>query len=72
MRPDVAQSVSVASVLALLLQRWRAELSCALVRGDAAVFLDALHDTPAAGAWRGPHARGLPHVYDLTSYRLGS
>ncbi len=41
-RPDVARAVSVQSVLQLLLQRWRAELSCSLIRGDAAVYTAAM------------------------------
>eukprot|EP00661_Eupelagonemidae_sp_cell13_P024250 gene24250-biopygen16405 len=46
--PDVQRTVSPPSVLALLLQRWRAELSCTLVVGDASVYLDALQDGPQA------------------------
>ena len=61
-RPDVSRAVSVQSVLQLLLQRWRAELSCALVTGDAQVYATALQGAS-------PGARGLlpadVHVYEL-------
>ena len=68
-RPDVNRAVSVPSVLQLLLQRWRAELSCALVLGDADVYLAALgsagrvHVDPDAGT-------GPVRVYDLQSMRV--
>jgi hypothetical protein len=68
-RPDVNRAVSVPSVMQLLLQRWRAELSCALVLGDADVYLAALgsvgrvHADPDAGM-------GPVRVYDLQSLRL--
>ena len=67
---DVRRAVSVPSVLALLLQRWRAELSCALVLGDTGVFLDALRDGPQGHAL--PSVRVGIDVFDLQSCRLGS
>eukprot|EP00665_Eupelagonemidae_sp_cell47_P015461 gene15461-biopygen7091 len=41
-RGDVGRAVSQPSVLQRLLHRWRGELSCALVLGDADVFLASL------------------------------
>ena len=68
-RPDVAQAVSVPSVQQLLLQRWRAELSCALVLGDTAVYLTAIE-----GRGRDRSARGLDpadlHLYELQDMRV--
>ena len=68
-RLDVSRAVSVPSVLQLLLQRWRAELSCALVLGDTDVFLSALG---AQGGMRSAPEPGLGpvRVYDLQSPRL--
>ena len=52
-----------------LLHRWRAELSCAVVKGDTGVYLDAIQGGPPQGV------RGLApaevQVYDLVSTRLG-
>ena len=66
-RSDVRSAVSVPSVLQYLLHRWRAELSCALVLGDADVFLSAVQGTPPAG---GEPARAEVQVYDLLSMRV--
>eukprot|EP00661_Eupelagonemidae_sp_cell13_P019036 gene19036-biopygen6955 len=44
--PDAQRAVSPPSILALLMQRWRAELSCTLVAGDADVYLDVLREGP--------------------------
>ena len=41
-RPDVGRAVSMPSVLQLLLRRWRAELSCAVVLGDTEVYMASL------------------------------
>ncbi len=66
-RPDVNRAVSVQSVLQLLLQRWRAELSCALVMGDSRVYVTALQ-----GVSQG--TRGLQpadvHLYELQTTGL--
>ncbi len=66
-RPDVSRAVSVQSVLQLLLQRWRAELSCALVWSDAHIYLTALEGT-------GCKAKGLQpadvHVYEMQNTGL--
>ncbi len=67
-RTDVARAVSVQSVLQLLLQRWRAELSCALVRGDAAVYAAALHNVQCHEG-RGLEPADL-QVYDLQDSRV--
>ncbi len=68
-RPDVARAVSVQSVQQLLLRRWRAEISCALVLGDTAVYLTAME-----GRGRDQSARGLQpaelHLYDLQDMRV--
>ncbi len=68
-QPDVARAVSVQSVQQLLLQRWRAELSCTLVLGDAQVYLAALE-----GKRHG--ATGVPpaevHLYELQSTGLNT
>ena len=57
------------SVLQLLLQRWRAELSCALVLGDAEVYLAALGSgTRVRTGTDG--GTGAMQVYDLQSMRL--
>ncbi len=66
-RPDVARAVSVQSVLQLLLQRWRAELSCALIRGDAAIYAAALGDGRNGGV-QGLEPADL-QVYDLQDFR---
>jgi hypothetical protein len=68
-RLDVSRAVSVPSVLQLLLQRWRAELSCAVVVGDADVYLSALG---AGGCVRRDPERGAGpvRVYDLQSVLL--
>ena len=68
-RLDVSRAVSVPSVLQLLLQRWRAELSCALVLGDTDVYMSALG---AQGGMRATPEPGLGpvRVYDLQSLRL--
>ena len=68
-RPDVARAVSVQSVLQLLLRRWRAELSCALVRGDAAVYGAALEGDDGGGNSRGLEPADV-HVYDLQDCRV--
>ncbi len=68
-RPDVSRAVSVQSVLQLLLQRWRAEVSCALVTDDAAIYLSALDGRASHGDTRevGPSSLDL---YDLRDYRV--
>jgi hypothetical protein len=68
-RPDVARAVSVQSVLQLLLRRWRAELSCALVLGDAAVYGAALDGEDGQGGTRGLEPADV-RVYDLQDYRV--
>jgi len=68
-RADVSNAVSLPSTLQYLLQRWRAELSCALLVGNTNVYLDALHDGPQAGRMEPPPAETT--VYDLQSYCLG-
>jgi hypothetical protein len=68
-RLDVSRAVSIPSVLQLLLQRWRAELSCALVLGDAEVYLAALGSGVRTRAGSGTEA-GAMHVYDLQSMRV--
>ena len=68
-RPDVARAVSVQSVLQLLLRRWRAELSCALVRGDAAVYGASLEGAEGGGGSRGLEPADV-HVYDLQDCRV--
>ena len=50
------------SVLQLLLQRWRAELSCALLLGDTRVYETALQG--ASRATRGLRPADV-HVYEL-------
>eukprot|EP00661_Eupelagonemidae_sp_cell13_P025584 gene25584-biopygen15047 len=66
--PDAKRAVSPLSVLSLLMQRWRAELSCALVATDAAVYLDALREGPQVVDARAL-GRAEVQVYDLVSYR---
>ena len=68
-RPDVARAVSVQSVLQLLLQRWRAELSCAMVRGDTEVYLTALEGRRREGGARGLQPADL-HLYELQDMRV--
>jgi hypothetical protein len=68
-RLDVSRAVSVPSVLQLLLQRWRAELSCAVVLGDTEVYLSALGAVGAA-ALDPEHGTGPVRVYDLQSMRV--
>ena len=68
-RLDVSRAVSVPSVLQLLLQRWRAELSCALVLGDADTYLAALGSVGRARA-DADEGTGPVRVYDLQSLRL--
>jgi hypothetical protein len=68
-RLDVSRAVSVPSVLQLLLQRWRAELSCALVLGDADTYLAALGSVGRARA-DVDVGTGPVRVYDLQSTRL--
>ena len=63
-RPDVSAAVSVASVLQLLLRRWRAELSCALVMGDANVHMAALGEGEQLGRARELAPADI-NVYDL-------
>eukprot|EP00661_Eupelagonemidae_sp_cell13_P009864 gene9864-biopygen16753 len=63
------RAVSPPSVLALLMQCWRAELSCALAAGDAAVYLDALQEGPQAVSTRAL-GQAAVQVYDLVSYRV--
>ncbi len=70
-RPEVRCAVSLPSVMQFLLQRWRAELSCAIVMGDTSVFLDSLCEG-AQEIGRADLARVETGVYDLQSYRLGS
>ena len=66
-RPDVAHAVSVPSALQFVLHRWRAELSCALVMGDAEVYLAVL----GAGVRVGGGVESSPmQIYDLQSTRL--
>ena len=65
-RRDVREAVSLPSVFQYLLQRWRAELSCALVLGDVDVYLAALQGVPPRGGEPPPVDT---HVYDLQSYR---
>ncbi len=67
-RRDVQQAVSVPSVMQYLLHRWRAEVSCALVLGDTAVFLDAVREAPPAGA-REP-GRSELYLYELRDTRV--
>ena len=55
----------------LLLQRWRAELSTALVMGDAEVYMAALDGRPCA-SFPGGLAPADVQVYDLRSCRVGS
>ena len=69
-RPDVSRAVSVQSVLQLLLQRWRAELSCALVMGDAEVYMAV--GRAACASLQGGLAPADVQVYDLRSCRVGS
>ncbi len=68
-RPDVANAVSVQSVQQLLLHRWRAELSCALVLGDAQIYLAALEGECHQGGRGGPPPADV-HVYELQGNRL--
>ena len=63
---DVRDAVSLPSVFQYLLQRWRAELSCALVLGDVDVYFAALQGVPPRGGEPPPVET---HVYDLQSYR---
>ena len=63
-RHDVRRAVSPPSVLQYLLHRWRAELSCALVLGDADVYFAALRGVPPQGGAPPPVDT---HVYDLQS-----
>ena len=63
---DVRNAVSLPSVRQYLLHRWRAELSCALVLGDADVFFAALRGTPPRGGEPPPEETQL---YDLQSIR---
>ncbi len=68
-RADVARAVSVQSVQQLLLQRWRAEISCALVLGDAAVYLSATEGAREDSSMRGLQPADLD-LYDLQNYRV--
>ena len=61
-RLDVSRAVSVPSVLQLLLRRWRAELSCAVVLGDAQVYLAALTGEPRGDRGLAP---AEVQVYDM-------
>ena len=67
--PDVSDAVSLPSVMQFLLHRWRAELSCAVVKGDTDVYLDAIQEGPPR-AGRGVAPADV-QVYDLVSTRLG-
>eukprot|EP00665_Eupelagonemidae_sp_cell47_P014223 gene14223-biopygen12151 len=70
-RGDVARAVSVPSAHQLLLQRWRAELSCALVMGDAEVYMAALDGRPSPSLLGGIAPADV-EIYDLRSCRIGS
>ena len=63
---DVRNAVSLPSVRQYLLHRWRAELSCALVVGDADVYFAALRGTMPRGGEPPPVET---QVYDLQSLR---
>eukprot|EP00660_Eupelagonema_oceanica_P019331 gene19331-biopygen33793 len=52
-RRDVSEAVSLPSVQQCLLRRWRAELSCTLVVGNARVYAEAVQGVPA-GSGREP------------------
>ena len=66
-RRDVRDAVSLPSVQQYLLHRWRAELSCALVLGDADVYLAALQGLPPRGGEPPP---AETQIYDLQSIRM--
>ncbi len=68
-RLDVRRAVSLPSVSQYLLHRWRAELSCSVMTGDAGVYLEALQGGP--GPWVGEPARVDVHLYDLQPCRVG-
>ena len=63
---DVRDAVSLPSVFQYLLHRWRAELSCSLVLGDADVFFASLRGVPPQGGAPPPVDT---HIYDLQSLR---
>ena len=67
-KPDVARAVSLPSILQLLLRRWRAELSCAIVLGDMGVYMAALNT-----AWEPCEVRagGPPRLYELQRGAFG-
>ena len=67
---DVRDAVSLPSVMQYLLQRWRAELSCAMVLGDTDVYLEAVQGVAPRGGRA--VARAEVQVYDLVSTRLGN
>ena len=56
-------------MLQLLLQRWRAELSGALVLGDTEVYLAAMDGEGKVGGLRGLEPAGLG-VYDPQNNRV--
>ena len=66
-RADVRAAVSLPSVRQHLLHRWRAEISCALVMGDAGVYLSALQGANLSG---GPLPPADVALYDLQQMRL--
>ena len=68
-RPDVARAVSVQSVQQLLLRRWRAEVSCALVLGDTSIYRTAIGGRGREGGTRGLAPADL-HLYDLQDLRV--
>jgi hypothetical protein len=68
-RPDVSRAVSVPSALQFMLHRWRAELSCALVTGDAEVYMTTL-GAEVRGLGSAVTGMGRVQVYDLQSTRL--
>ena len=68
-RPDVARAVSVQSVQQLLLQRWRADISCSLIRNDVAVYRSAMEGRDRAGGEQGLDPADL-HLYDLQDRRV--
>ena len=68
-KPDVARAVSLPSVLQLLLRRWRAELSCAVMLGDVSVYMAALNTD-----WEPCEVRagGPPRLYELQRAAFGN
>ena len=68
-RPDVGRAVSMPSVLQLLLRRWRAELSCAVVLGDTEVHMAALG---VAGPQWEARDYAPPRLYEMQSASYGA